>query len=80
MLLIRDPFDSIWSEFQRRVTKSHVEGIYKVGGYAVDSIDNGLSILLSLITLDYRILLSIALTLFFPLDTSTLHNSDLLLL
>ena len=30
VLLIRDPFDSIWSEFQRRVTKSHVEGIFKV--------------------------------------------------
>ena len=29
VLLIRDPFDSIWSEFQRRVTKSHVEGIHK---------------------------------------------------
>lgn len=29
VLLIRDPFDSIWSEFQRRVTQSHVEGILK---------------------------------------------------
>jgi hypothetical protein len=27
ILLIRDPFDSIWSEYQRRVTQSHVEGI-----------------------------------------------------
>jgi hypothetical protein len=26
ILLIRNPFDSIWSEFQRRVTKSHVSG------------------------------------------------------
>ena len=28
-MLIRDPYDSIWSEFQRRVTQSHVEGILK---------------------------------------------------
>jgi len=27
VLLIRNPFDSIWSEFQRRVSKSHVGGI-----------------------------------------------------
>lgn len=27
ILLVRDPFDSIWSEFQRRVTQSHVKGI-----------------------------------------------------
>lgn len=27
VLLIRDPFDSIWSEFQRRLTQSHVAGI-----------------------------------------------------
>jgi hypothetical protein len=27
VLLIRDPYDSIWSEFQRRITQSHVEGI-----------------------------------------------------
>jgi len=29
VLLIRDPFDSIWSEFQRRITQSHVSGISK---------------------------------------------------
>jgi len=29
ILLIRNPFDSIWSEYQRRVTQSHVEGIKK---------------------------------------------------
>lgn len=29
VLLIRDPFDSIWSEFQRRTTQSHVTGIRK---------------------------------------------------
>ena len=29
ILLIRDPFDSIWSEFQRRITQSHVGGIQK---------------------------------------------------
>jgi hypothetical protein len=29
VLLIRDPFDSIWSEFQRRVSQSHVQGIPK---------------------------------------------------
>lgn len=29
VLLIRNPFDAIWSEFQRRVTQSHVEGILK---------------------------------------------------
>jgi hypothetical protein len=29
VLLIRDPFDSIWSEFQRRVSQSHVAGIPK---------------------------------------------------
>lgn len=29
VLLLRDPFDSIWSEFQRRVTQSHVQGIPK---------------------------------------------------
>lgn len=27
ILLLRDPFDSIWSEYQRRVTQSHVAGI-----------------------------------------------------
>lgn len=27
VLLIRDPFDSIWSEYQRRLTQSHVSGI-----------------------------------------------------
>jgi hypothetical protein len=27
VLLIRDPFDSIWSEYQRRLTQSHVHGI-----------------------------------------------------
>lgn len=26
ILLIRDPYDSIWSEYQRRFTQSHVEG------------------------------------------------------
>ena len=31
VLLIRNPFDSIWSEYQRRVTQSHVDGIRKVG-------------------------------------------------
>jgi hypothetical protein len=25
ILLIRNPFDSIWSEYQRRVTQSHVQ-------------------------------------------------------
>ena len=29
VFLIRDPYDSIWSEFQRRVSKSHVSGILK---------------------------------------------------
>lgn len=29
VLLIRNPFDSIWSEYQRRVTQSHVEGILR---------------------------------------------------
>jgi hypothetical protein len=29
VLLIRDPFDSVWSEFQRRVSQSHVAGIPK---------------------------------------------------
>jgi len=29
VLLLRDPFDSIWSEFQRRVSQSHVSGIPK---------------------------------------------------
>ena len=27
ILLVRDPFDSIWSEYQRRITQSHVMGI-----------------------------------------------------
>lgn len=27
VLLIRDPYDSIWSEYQRRSSKSHVAGI-----------------------------------------------------
>ena len=27
LLLVRDPFDSIWSEYQRRVTQNHVLGI-----------------------------------------------------
>jgi hypothetical protein len=27
ILLVRDPFDSIWSEYQRRITQSHVKGI-----------------------------------------------------
>lgn len=31
ILLIRNPFDSIWSEFQRRVSKSHVSGINRIG-------------------------------------------------
>ena len=26
VLLIRNPFDAIWSEYQRRVTRSHVQG------------------------------------------------------
>lgn len=29
VLLLRDPYDSIWSEYQRRVSKSHVDGILK---------------------------------------------------
>ncbi len=29
ILLIRNPYDSIWSEYQRRITQSHVEGIPK---------------------------------------------------
>lgn len=29
ILLIRDPYDSIWSEFQRRITQSHVGGVLK---------------------------------------------------
>eukprot|EP00981_Chlorochromonas_danica_P010899 scaffold3532_cov182-Ochromonas_danica.AAC.2 len=29
ILVLRDPFDSIWSEFQRRVSKSHVGGILR---------------------------------------------------
>jgi hypothetical protein len=29
ILLIRDPYDSIWSEYQRRITQSHVEGILR---------------------------------------------------
>ena len=31
ILLIRNPFDSIWSEYQRRLTQSHVGGIKKRG-------------------------------------------------
>eukprot|EP01038_Epipyxis_sp_PR26KG_P007781 gene7781-10570_t len=31
ILLIRNPFDSIWSEYQRRLTQSHVKGIKKDG-------------------------------------------------
>ncbi len=31
VLLIRDPFDSIWSEYQRRVSQSHVSGVLKEG-------------------------------------------------
>ncbi len=31
ILLIRNPFDSIWSEYQRRVSKSHVTGIDRAG-------------------------------------------------
>lgn len=31
ILLLRDPFDSIWSEFQRRVSQSHVSGVRKAG-------------------------------------------------
>ncbi len=31
ILLIRNPYDSIWSEFQRRVTQSHVTGIERKG-------------------------------------------------
>ena len=31
IILLRDPFDSIWSEYQRRVSKSHVQGIPKRG-------------------------------------------------
>lgn len=27
IIVLRDPFDSIWSEFQRRITQSHVSGI-----------------------------------------------------
>lgn len=30
ILLIRNPFDSIWSEYQRRVSRSHVDGIPKL--------------------------------------------------
>ncbi len=26
ILLIRNPYDSIWSEYQRRITQSHVDG------------------------------------------------------
>jgi hypothetical protein len=29
ILLVRDPFDSIWSEYQRRITQSHVGGVLK---------------------------------------------------
>ncbi len=29
ILVIRDPFDSIWSEFQRRISQSHVAGVRK---------------------------------------------------
>ena len=29
ILLIRNPFDSIWSEYQRRVSQSHVAGVPK---------------------------------------------------
>jgi len=31
VLLIRDPYDSIWSEYQRRLTQSHVSGVFKAG-------------------------------------------------
>jgi hypothetical protein len=31
ILLIRNPFDSIWSEYQRRITQSHVQGIMRRG-------------------------------------------------
>jgi hypothetical protein len=31
ILLIRDPYDSIWSEYQRRLSKSHVDGIVRSG-------------------------------------------------
>jgi hypothetical protein len=31
LILLRDPFDSIWSEYQRRVSHSHVDGIPKKG-------------------------------------------------
>jgi hypothetical protein len=29
VFLVRDPFDSIWSEYQRRFAKSHVGNIYR---------------------------------------------------
>lgn len=29
IIVLRDPFDSIWSEFQRRITQSHVSGVRK---------------------------------------------------
>jgi len=29
ILLIRNPFDSIWSEYQRRVTQDHVGGVHR---------------------------------------------------
>lgn len=31
ILLIRNPFDSIWSEYQRRLTQSHIDGIHRNG-------------------------------------------------
>ena len=31
ILLIRNPFDSIWSEYQRRLTQSHTGGIHRNG-------------------------------------------------
>ena len=29
VLLVRNPYDSIWSEYQRLVSRSHVEGVQK---------------------------------------------------
>lgn len=31
ILLIRNPFDSIWSEYQRRLTQSHTDGVHRNG-------------------------------------------------
>ena len=29
VFLVRNPYDSIWSEYQRKVARSHVGGVYK---------------------------------------------------